>query len=130
MKHTHKKPSQISQLAFIAVSSICFYALFRETPFTLPEEYPELDKLAHTTLFVLLSICTLWLINNIVNGLAIAALISIFAGASEWVQSVWLPLRDFSYEDVAANFIGVLLGFCFWRMLNKYKGTHINNPGN
>lgn len=106
----------MSRLAFVAVSSICFYVLFRETPFSVPKAYPELDELAHLVLFALLSICTLWLINNVVNGLVTAILISIFAGASEWVQSMWLPLKTFSYEDVAANFIGVLLGFCFWWM--------------
>ncbi|NOQ36349.1 MAG: hypothetical protein GQ569_10710 [Methylococcaceae bacterium] len=93
-------------------------ALFSPEPIPMPKSIPYFDKYAHFGLFLLLS-CSCYLFFSKRSPIFHQLPVLLLAISTEWIQELFLPLRDFSMADAAANLTGVLIGsalyFFFWR---------------
>lgn len=70
--------------------------------------FPGFDKLVHGTLFALLAGTARW---RFVRAPAVLGLVAAYAPFSELVQAGLLPGRDGDWHDVAADLVGVALGW-------------------
>lgn len=110
-----------NMLIFMMISAVSLYAFFRQAPFKVPAQYPGLDKAIHVALFSLLTGHILQWINRPAAKWAGCVGVIGFALASEYAQAMWLPQRDFSLEDLAANITGVVVGISLYWL---YRTRH------
>ena len=100
--------------AFVAVVLLSLVVLFAPDA---PSEHaiPNVDKVVHATLFLLLAATTWWRFDG-----RLAALASVvgYGGLSEVIQSVALPSRDGDVRDVLADAPGALLGWVVVRWIS------------
>jgi len=85
----------------------------------------EYDKLAHASLFFVLTI--LWLAalanRNVSKAIGIVLVIILFSFLSEWYQQM-LPFdRTADVFDAIADTVGALLGLSFWGIKTAYSRT-------
>lgn len=92
-------------LAFLSVSGLVLYALFRPVP---PEMiFEQSDKVGHVLAFIALALTGRLALQ--IRPLFLWGLMFILAFVLEWLQGELRPLRLFSHKDVYANMLGVLL---------------------
>jgi VanZ family protein len=100
--------------AFVAVVLLSLVVLFSPRA---PSEHaiPDLDKVVHATLFLLLAVTARWRF-----GARTTALVAVIAyGAlSEVIQSVALSSRDGDVRDFLADAAGALLG---WLVVSRAR---------
>ncbi len=70
--------------------------------------FPQADKLVHAGLFALLAATGRWRCGPVT---AVLVAVCAYAPLSEVVQAVLLPHRDGDWRDVAADLLGVALGW-------------------
>ncbi|MCW2572156.1 MAG: Conserved rane protein of unknown function [Frankiales bacterium] len=100
-------------VAFVAVVLLSVAVLFAPRA---PSEHaiPNLDKVVHAGLFLLLAATTWWRFGA--HRLGIIAVI-VYGGLSEVIQSVALPNRDGDIRDFCADAAGAVLGWLLARRL-------------
>lgn len=101
--------------AFVAVVLLSLVVLFAPRA-PSEHEIPNLDKVVHAGLFLLLAATTYWRF-----GCRWIGLVSVVAyGAlSEVIQSIALPHRDGDVRDFAADAAGAVLGWLLARRLSR-----------
>lgn len=100
---------------------VCGYFLFRQTP--LPQGFAHSDKLGHVGGFfalVLLGYQATSCRVGVPFLILLAGLLALAVG-SEWIQSVWLPLRTASMGDLAANLGGYVSGLTAVVVLDQHR---------
>lgn len=103
------------KLFFILMIVIGVLALFSPAPIPMPKSIPHFDKYAHFALFLFLS-CASHLLLSARRPILAQLPVLTLALSTEWLQQAFLPLREFSLQDAAANLSGFLLGctLCFF----------------
>lgn len=110
----------IIRISFILLYAFGLYALFRQEPMPMPDNYPNFDKFAHFSIFFSLS-CLSYIVSLKRHFLYIQLPLLLLALSSEWLQSTFLPHRQFSFADATANLLGFFLGFTLCLILWRYK---------
>jgi VanZ family protein len=104
--------------AFVAVVLLSLVVLFSPRA---PSEHaiPDLDKVVHAGLFLLLAATTWWRFGGARAGLV--AVIA-YGGASEIIQWLALANRDGDVRDFCADAAGALLGWTLARRVRARRG--------
>ena len=102
---------------FVLLYLLGLYALFREHPIPMPKSIPNFDKLAHFGLFFSLASINYFVFSK-KHPFYYQSPLLLLALSSEWIQSLFLPLRHFSLGDATANLSGFLAGFVICFLLN------------
>ena len=109
--------SRLVWSAFLVVLAIVLYALFRPVP---PEMiFENSDKVGHVIAFMALALTGRLALQ--VESKCFWVLMFVLAFALEWLQGELRPLRIFSYEDVYANMLGVLIAVVLFEGAVRYK---------
>jgi VanZ family protein len=105
-------------VAFVAVVLLSLVVLFSPRA---PSEHaiPDLDKVVHAGLFLLLAATTWWRFAGARAGLV--AVIA-YGGLSEVVQWIGLANRDGDVRDFCADAAGALLGWTLARRVRARRG--------
>jgi VanZ family protein len=108
---THPAADRRATFAFSAVVLLSLVVLFAPRA---PGEHaiPNLDKVVHAGLFLLLAVTTWWRFGARWAGLVA---VMVYGAVSEVIQSLALPHRDGDVRDVAADAAGALLGWILAR---------------
>jgi VanZ family protein len=103
--------------AFVAVVLLSLVVLFSPRA---PSEstIPDLDKLVHTGLFLLLAATTWW--RFAAHRLGLVAVLA-YGALSEVIQSVVLSSRDGDVRDFSADAAGALLGWLLAKRVRERR---------
>jgi VanZ family protein len=82
----------------------------------------NIDKIIHFLIFSILTALSLVVFVNLKKPyqILLVLLLIIFGFATENLQK-FIPNRSFSYEDIKANFFGILAGFLIFKIFFKKK---------
>lgn len=108
-------PDRRATAAFVAVVLLSLVVLFAPRA---PSEHaiPNLDKVVHAGLFLLLSATTRW--RFAAHRAGLVAVIA-YGGLSEVIQHVALAHRDGDIRDFCADAAGALLGWLLARRVSR-----------
>lgn len=101
---------------FVLCLSVLCYGLFR--PAAPPNPFSHSDKVLHCLAFFGFSLVARFAFVNKANGLIWLFLLAL-APASEYLQHYLQPHRSFSWLDILANSMGVLLALLMWLAIQE-----------
>lgn len=84
-----------------------------------PEKY-HIDKMLHAAAFFGLTVSILWFIQRLSITLLVCMMMAAIGGAIELLQNS-IPRRNGTWEDLVADFIGILLALCLARLYHYRK---------
>jgi VanZ family protein len=114
MEETNKVWRSICWLSFLGCLSAVLYGIFRPTP---PEMiFENSDKVGHLLAFFLLSV-TARLAMPYMPWYWFWTIFVELAFLLEYLQGLWMPLRQFSLQDSYANLCGVAIGWVFLALI-------------
>lgn len=93
--------------------------VFPENP--IPPNKFSLDKIMHFTFYFVLTLSTFLIFNVKNKGMyKIVIVFFILAAGLEYVQ-LYIPHREFSYNDMMMNFIGIIIGIILFKIITLCK---------
>lgn len=107
-------------LFIICLLVFCYGVLRPEPP---PDLFPDSDKALHLLAFGGLSFSARLAFDRAPAWLLWPMLV-LSAPASEWLQHVVQPAREFSVGDIQANLVGVALGCLVWLTFRRLLVPH------
>ena|SRR5690242_17617917 len=107
----------LSRWIFALAVLVSLVALFAPGP-AVPSAPPGVDKVVHVTLFAALAFTGRWA--GIRRGV-LAAVLPVYAAASELLQELPALQRDASVGDLVADVAGVLGGLLLWELVARRR---------
>lgn len=92
------------------------------TPKTFIENDLHIDKIIHFSIFAILTALSFMAFVNLKKSyqILLVILLAVFSFTMENLQK-FIPNRTFSYEDIHANFLGIIAGFLIVKIFFKKK---------
>lgn len=103
-------------LLFVTCCAVFLYGLLR--PESPPQLFEQSDKALHLLAFATLALTARLAFARVPGRLLWAVLLAL-APFLEWLQHYMQPARQFSELDIAANLLGVTLGWLGWCGLHR-----------
>jgi VanZ family protein len=118
---TARTSDRRATVAFVAVVLLSVVVLFAPRA---PSEHavPDLDKVVHAGLFLLLAATTWWRFAGHRAGIIV---VIVYGALSEVIQSVALPNRDGDIRDFCADAAGALLGWLLARRIRDRRARQV-----
>ena len=112
-------------LPFQACLAVFLYGMFR--PESPPELFEQSDKALHLLAFGALALTSRLAFPRLPGWLLWSTLLAL-APLLEWLQKYLQPARQFSELDIAANLLGVALGWLGWLCLLQLRRRLFPSP--
>ena len=104
------------RIGFWFIVTLLLFLTIIPTPPT-PIALPHIDKIYHFLAFTGTTFLMMTAYRKLNDFMVISAATSL--GITIEIVQYFVPNRGFSYEDMAADFIGVIVGFSLYKLLTK-----------